>query len=399
MAGDDIAHTAGGNPAGPGPHQRHAGAPLIKPPLALAERLVAGGRGVAGPLPPVGQPLRVIFSLGFRLRGARQVAVHVAAVVRIEDDDRVVEQASGLELVEDPAEALVDAPHHRGHDWIPLRPLGLGLLGELGGVFRLVPPRPVHAVAPELEIEGLRARGLDELHRLGGLAIDDVFAGWAVGDVAHMAAAAGLPVRHDTVGGKIAAGRPGIGRAVKGDVEAVFVGPVFGRQAEVPLADVRGAVAVGPERRGQRGDRRIEIVLAFRQDHGPGWRDLFRHEDVAGRLRREVAGGGENTVAGGIPAGEDAGPRGGAERVGVGVREPHRCRGEGVDPRRLVEGRTVGAAIDPAHVVHEEQDDIGPPGRSRRRLRTGRLYGGDECHDEAWPEPAMRRIHCIAFCL
>ncbi len=361
-ADEGVARGAGLDPAGKPHHERHAHAPLVERALAVAERRVVGRRLEAGPL-----------SIPRRRRVARVVAaflgpcvvghaVGVAAVVAREDHDRVVGDPQPVERVEEPAEAFVDALEHRGHHGIALATGRVGPLGHLGRERLLVAPGPVDAVVPEVEEEGpagvlLHAR-LHEPDRLVGEPVGDVLAGRAVGDRADkpLAAFRGRAARRsDAVGRKVGVRRPCIRMAVERHVEALCLRPVRLGEPEVPLAEVAGAVARVAECLGERVFGRVEEGLA-RGIH----ERLRRRARLRERLFRGggVAHGRRDPVAGGVFAREQAGPRGGAERLGISPREPHALAGEAGDGGRVVILRAVGGGIHPAHVVHEEEDDV-----------------------------------------
>ena len=86
---------------------------------------------------------------------AGNVAVHVASVVRVEDEDGVLAQPELVELGQYPPEAFVDALEHGGHDGVALLAPWILLLGKSRGVCLLVPPRPMDAIVPNVEIKGL----------------------------------------------------------------------------------------------------------------------------------------------------------------------------------------------------------------------------------------------------
>jgi len=277
------------------------------------------------------------------------VGVDVAAVVGEEDDDRVVGDAQLVELVEEAPEALVNAPEHRGHDGVALVAAGVLLRGEAFRDLLLVAPGAVDGVVPEVEEEWPPAVGLDELEGLVGDAIGDVLAVGAGRDVASLEAI-----------GRVVARRPGVGRTVERHVEALDVRPVLGPQAEMPLADVAGAVARVAERLGDgvlRG--RQEAAARGREDLAVR-RSRLGQERLVGRQRRQVTGGRGDPQAGGVLAREDAGAGRRAEGAGgVGVHELHRAPGQPPHVRRLVVLAAVDRAVHPAHVIDEEEDDVG----------------------------------------
>src|SRR6476646_3847453 len=115
MADDGVASCAGFDVFGPGPHERYTGAAFVERAFAVAERRVVGGRLVAGPFAPVGE----LWGFGFAFLGGFfgvlfGVAVDIAAVVGVENDDRVFSEAIFVEAVEDTAKTFIDAFQHRG---------------------------------------------------------------------------------------------------------------------------------------------------------------------------------------------------------------------------------------------------------------------------------------------
>ena len=74
-----------------------------------------------------------------------------------------------------------------------------------------------------------------------------------------------------------------------------------------------------------------------------------------------------------VTARQDPVPRGGAHgggRMGVGEADP--LPGEPVEVRSLVEPAAVAAQIGPAHIVHDNKDDVGPFGRCCAGVFPGR---------------------------
>lgn len=226
-------------------------------------------------------------------------------------------------------------------------------------VFRLVAPRAVHAVAPEVQEEGGALAGVDELDGFGGLAVDDVFAVRAVGDGADFVFGVCDAFWYDAVGGEVVSWRAGIGMAVEGDVEALLLRPVGLGQAQVPLADVRGAIACGFEGFCQRDLGGFQEVFAFGKQHRRIGGRGFWEEDMTGWLRWLMAGRAGDAVAGGVLTGQNGSPGRRAKWLRVGVGEAHSARGEAIDVRGLVVFGAVDAGVHPAHVIDEEEDDVG----------------------------------------
>jgi hypothetical protein len=280
------------------------------------------------------------------------VAVHVAAVVGSEQHDGVVGQSQAIESLQDPAQALIHAAEHGGHDGVGLLTAWVSLVGEGLSVRFLEVPRSVHAVLPDGGEEGSVAAPLDETNRLIGQAIDDVFAVGAGGD------GSGL----EAVGRKIAvgAGRAGIGLAVPGDLVSLPFGPVRLGESQVPLAEMPGGIPGVAQGFGEGVFVGIEITETLRRDDRPVGRSRRRITGSLRRKRRLMPGGRGQAEPGRILPGEDAGAgrrTEGVRRVGVG--EPHAARGQTVDVGRFVVAAAVNPTVHPAHVVYEEQDDVG----------------------------------------
>ena len=157
-------------------------------------------------------------------------------------------------------------------------------------------------------------------------------------------------------------------------VEAAALRRVRAR-AEVPLADARGGIP-GP---GQRlcDDRRVQ-----RKAQGQvGLQEPGVRQDVARKVLRQSGPGRPHP-------GEDAGSRRGAVRSrGVGVGEPDAVPGKPVDVRGSMVGVPVGADVGVAHVVQEQEQDVGPIGR-----RSGHNRGEKRGHQGGMH--AERRRHC-----
>jgi len=200
----------------------------------------------------------------------------------------------------------------------------------------------MHGVVRQIKEERLLLIRLDELHRLGGLAVGEELAFRTFGQGG------------DLVRG-VVTGRLSAGVAADVEVEAVLLGIVslvalLECRSEVPLADARGRVAGGFELFGQ-GDllEGQELLPIGDLQFGLG-------AAVAGDPVREVQ-------AGGIFAGQQGGPGGGADRAGlVTVREADAILGQLVDVRRLVELASIAGEIGLSHVVDQDYDDVGRGG-------------------------------------
>ena len=108
----------------------------------------------------------------------------------------------------------------------------------------------------------------------------------------------------------------------------------------MPLADVRRAVAALLER---------EVVV---------------RQPVAHRVARHVV---DDAVAAGVLAGQDRGAVRRADRRGMeGALEQRALAGEPVDVRRLHVGMAAGAELVEAQVVHQDDQEVGPPTRHAR---------------------------------
>jgi len=301
-------------------------------------------------------------------RRAVHSVVHVAAVVREEDDDGLLGELQLFELVEDNADAVVEALDHAAHGRAFLVSSRVRLLAVLRDerVFGL--EGGVDGVVPEAEEEGLALVRGEVLAGLGGDAVGDVLALRAIGDGA----------RAESVGREVAR-RPGIGRAVEADVEALGLRPVLWRHAEMPLADEPCVVACGLEGLGDRDlIGRQEAAAAGGDDLDPR-RRFSLHQRLVGHGRQVASGGGDPEAAG-VLARHDAGAGGRAEGVGgVGVGEAHAPPCQAVDVGRLVVAAPVDRRVEPSEVVGEDEQDVGAGLRlGPRGCRGCRERGGAE---------------------
>jgi hypothetical protein len=140
------------------------------------------------------------------------------------------------------------------------------------------------------------------------------------------------------------------------EVAEELVEAVRGRQelvaiAEVVLAELARRVTQRLQRLGNRD------VLLLQPFLGPGDADLQQP-----RAEPDLAG-------------DERGPPGGAAVLGVVVREQHAFLGDPIDVRRVVadDAERVGADVGLAHVVSEDDEDVGLP--SARRLCRSNLGG------------------------
>ena len=141
------------------------------------------------------------------------------------------------------------------------------------------------------------------------------------------------------------------------------------QEAEMPLADQRGAIARLPEQRRQRG-------MARRQADIPGRRRIDRLLEPD---RQPVL----------IAAGDQRRARRRADgRIGVGLGEPHPFQREAVDVRRRVVELAVATHIRVAEIVRQDEDDVrlAGLGGDAARGRQGERAGG------AGDEIAARRV-------
>ena len=362
------AETARFDPSRPTHHQRHALATFVDPRLAFAQRGVVGRVLIPRPLNPVLEHVVLAMSglHGFPRRVALAVAVDIAAVVGEENEERVFGEPLFVERVEDATETVVHALQHRRHDRVALLAARISLLGELAGVFLLVTPGAVHAVLPEVEEKGFvcfSSIGFNEPNRLIGEPVGDVFALRSVGDVAHLVAMSRLALRHHAVRRKVTR-RSRIGRAEPGRLEAILVRPVRRRRPEVPLAEVPRPVARVAQDLRQGDQLRLEVVLALRVNQRLRRRGPFGIERRPRLLRREVpARRGDEVTTRVLPA-HQRHPRRRTQGHRIRIREPHRQLRKARHVRCLVVFGAIRFRIHPAHVIDQEEHDVGPVVRS-----------------------------------
>ena len=324
-----VDRRAGLDVSGPAGERDHARAALVKRALALAVRPVVAGH----------DHLRLVAL-------AREHRVARAAVVAVEDDQRVLAQLLLVERLEHAPDLLVHRVDHGG----------VGAPARLGDVLVLVEVLlrrlvgRVRRVERQVEVEGLRRVALaDVLDRL-------------VADQRRRVAlllerlVVLVPVEHAVLLVRevvdLADQRPVL------VVEAALFRPVLAiGVAEVPLADDRGLVAGFLERLRQRHFVRRQSVETGRRNHE-------RLQPVAERIAPR----------------HQARARRRAEGLHVELRELRAGRRELVDVRRA-DVRAVEAHVLPAEIVGEDVEDVRlARGGSRTRVRRGDRFGsaGDE---------------------
>ena len=300
------------------------------------------------------------------------------AVIREEADDRVVRQPLRRERLEDPADVGIDVGDHR----VDLRDIFRGLTrlgrdraahpgeGRVGEVHLLVNgefglgglERLVGAVEREVGEERPIVGRADEVD--GGVGID------VAAITLHRPEPAVL--HEDGVEVVAPARRVGVLTDAPASKYESFLKPLIDRPhrgvvAEVPLAEDRRPIPGRGEYLGNRGligvhQRPPEIGI---DDPGP--------------------------VV--VPAGHQAGPRRRADGRDAEVLEPDALPREPVKMGRLDHGIAVIAEVAEAHVVGDDHEDVGPPGRPGlplRRPRGHRHRRRDGRRDEPDPSESPR---------
>ena len=157
------------------------------------------------------------------------------------------------------------------------------------------------------------------------------------------------------IGGEKAAGRA-VGVTADVDVEAMMFGQRERFTAEMPLADIGGAVTGLTKRFGER-----ELLEGQTSQEASGAELGFGIPTAGGKPVGEQQ-------ARGILAGKDGGARGRTEGAGgVSIGEAHAIAGELVDMRGLIVRTPVGADVAPADIVDQEEHDVEFVGGRRRR--------------------------------
>ena len=408
-----VSDRAGLARARPAHDERHPNPALVQPALGAAQRQVR--RGVGG-VQQVG---------GDHPRGIAEVGGRHPSVVRVEDDDRVLGQPQPVEGVLHTPQAVVDGGDHRRELDVVLVLLDLdGALGQypvllVRGLFQqsieLCARKRLGIVGIALQEEGRAGRRLHS-RRLLAVLQDQVrtsFDRVVHGEVRQVEEEGAVPALLDEVDGEVgqsvgevlvflafddqarhqvrrevAAARGRAGKVGRLHVEALVERACFAA-AEVPLAEDRRAVAVFPERFGerhlvQRQGRQLLGAQHLLEGMLPAARQPVRQAQPCRVL-----------------AGQERGARGRTDvRRRVRIGEAHAPLGERVDVGRLVERAAEYADVAPAQVVHEEEDDVrrllsGSRGcrRGLRRTRFGSASPqrrGKAQRDEAGCERAAR---------
>ena len=321
-----LAHGAGGHVAGPADEERLAEAPFVDAVLAGPQWSVNGQASLDG------------------AGDVAAVGIGDAAVVAGEHDERVVGDLQPIERVEQLAHAPVELL-----DKVAVGPVAAGVEPRVGG------NRPVHRVGGEVDEERLLAVGLDPVGGLRGEVFHDVVhrerllepAGTFGGDDDRRAghAAEECFVFNEAVRTVVGIRRQPI-EVVEAQGPRAWrerAVPVGGRhallQAEMPLPERRGAVALALAERGERGAIGLDVERAIGEEHlavlhaGPPV-VAAGHQPVAGRRADR--------------------PR------GIGVGEPPALTGESVDVGGLQTVCPAAGEAPPAEVVGEDDHDVGP---------------------------------------
>ena len=301
----DVA-AAGDAPVGVADEERHAVAAFVR------RAFPAAHSGVAASLPFEGELAGIEVDSGG------------GAVVGHEDEDGVAGDSRLVERGLQAAEVLVDVGDHA---------VEAGALLVRGGaavrldVVRLDVERSVRRVGGDVTEEGPVRVFFDEAPALAEehvRAVPLVLRGDAVPEVGvvEVVVAPGVPRVADAAA-----------RVVDGFAKAALVRPVGRAVAEVPLAEVPGAVA-GPGKR---------------VSEGP----------LVGAQQRAAADGVPDAGAVAEMAGEQAGAGGGAGGADVVVGEAYRVPVEAVEAGRADRAVAVAAEVAVPLVVGEDEDDVG----------------------------------------
>ena len=354
-----VARRARRRQAGPRDEERHPHAPFPGRSLAGAEGTVVGDR-------------------------------EETAVVAREDDRRRVAKRESVERLDDLADRVVDALHHRGIRGVglpktllaPDRLAGPGRrIGEAAGsdIRRLDVglglERGVDAEVGEIKKEGMVAVGLDEGYGLSRQPVGEGFAGGAIGECG------------DLVGGEVARWLTAVG-AGEVDVEALLLGGMVGA-AEMPLADRRRRVASPPQSLRHRHRFQRQQFLPIGDPQGRLW--VLMAGDPVGEVEpgRRLPGQERRTCWRADGAG------------GVACREAEPSGGEPVDVGRLVKLAPLTAEIERAEIVDEDHDHVGEPrpgtvGPAGERHRSREhQQRNDRAHDRHHPHRAAPAL--VAF--
>ena len=189
-------------------------------------------------------------------------------------------------------------------------------------------------VVREVDEEWLCAVLFDEVDRLAGKAVSEIFALRSVGQVWEFIRA--------EVGWRRA-----LFAAAEVEVEALVFGPMLGRIAEVPFSEECRFVAAVPQCLGKGefpgGQKRLNrgaLQCLVRLVLAP-WQPV------------------RDAQAGWIFSGQDAGACWRADRRGgIGIGEAHALLSQVVKVRGLVKCAPVAAEVRPSEIIGEDEDDV-----------------------------------------
>ena len=142
-------------------------------------------------------------------------------------------------------------------------------------------------------------------------------------------------------------------------LEAAVIGAVEIVQAQVPLARHVGVVTGVPEQLGKRRHAKIQVALVARVAK------LVAIWLLSFKVLKHIAQAGNMAVR----AGQQHGAGGGAVRRDMEVRQQDALPGQRVNDRRFDLAAENPQIVEP-HIVHHDQQHIGPLGR-RRAVRAG----------------------------
>ncbi len=211
---------------------------------------------------------------------------------------------------------------------------------------------------PVVEKERPIAVGANECGRFGGHAIFDMLAGGSLK----------VQLRRKPPRGHVTSCRPGPIPMRNVDVKTLIARTV-GLAPEVPFSEMPGRVAGAAQRLGERDVAGIEpsdarrhqtLILRTRSGHARLKPDFGQMTD---RCR--------NAEPGRVLTGQNAGSRGGAQRIGgVSLPKQHSPPGQPVEMRRLMKRAAIASQVAPTQVIRQNQHDvrtIGGPGRPGRQ--------------------------------
>ena len=331
------ANTTRAGGAGPLDQERFAHATFVGPAFARTQRQVGSRRTLGG-----GEP----------------------AIVRREYDDGIFVEFQFCEFVEDAADIVIEVFDHRGVGGVVLHlPHGAavvveelgaspgGKLGRFGFVFfqqgGFGLQRVVDGVVREVNEERLFAILLDEADRLAGETVGEVF-----------------PLRSIRQVREFIRAEIGWWRALSAtaqvEVEALMLGPMLGRFAEMPFSEESGFVAAGLQSLGE-GDfierqewlnrRPLELLVRF---------VLAARQPV------------RDAQARGVFAGQDARARRRANRRGgVGIGKAHAFLRQAVKIGRFVKSASVATDVRPAEIIGEDENNVRLPRRGSGVQQSG----------------------------